>query len=119
MSTEQIDKLLTMIKELNGSDLHVSAGMPPKIRVHGHLRPVSKEPLTAEQTEALLLPMLDEKRQKQLAEKNDWPRLGLRNARGGSIPVQFFPSATWSGRSFSNDPGGNPSGFCTRCPYSH
>ena len=71
MSTEQIDKLLTMIKELNGSDLHVSAGMPPKIRVHGHLRPVSKEPLTAEQTEALLLPMLDEKRQKQLAEKND------------------------------------------------
>ena len=71
MSTEQIDKLLTMIKELNGSDLHVSAGMPPKIRVHGHLRPVSKEPLTAAQTDALLLPMLDEKRQKLLAEKND------------------------------------------------
>ena len=49
MSTEHIDKLLRMIKDLNGSDLHVSAGMPPKIRVHGHLRSVSKEPLTPQQ----------------------------------------------------------------------
>ncbi|MGE4619361.1 MAG: type IV pilus twitching motility protein PilT [Planctomycetota bacterium] len=71
MSTEHIEKLLKMIHDLDGSDLHISAGMPPKIRIHGHLRPVSKEPLTNSQVEALLLPVLDEKRRKLFAEKND------------------------------------------------
>ena len=51
MSTEPIEKLLKMIRDLDGSDLHISAGMPPKIRVHGHLRPVTKEPLTNEQVD--------------------------------------------------------------------
>lgn len=71
MSTEPIEKLLKMIRDLDGSDLHISAGMPPKIRVHGHLRPVTKEPLTNEQVEALLLPPLDDKRRETFAEKQD------------------------------------------------
>ena len=71
MSIEPIQKLLKMIRDLDGSDLHISSGMPPKIRVHGHLRPVSKEPLTNEQVEKLLLPLLDEIRRNTFAEKND------------------------------------------------
>ena len=45
--------------------------MPPKIRIHGHLRPINKEPLTNQQVEELLLPSLDEKRSAIFAEKND------------------------------------------------
>ena len=71
MSSEPIQKLLKMIRDLDGSDLHISSGMPPKIRVHGHLRPITKEPLTNDQVEKLLLPVLDEKRIATFAEKND------------------------------------------------
>jgi twitching motility protein PilT len=71
MSTEPIKKLLKMIRDLDGSDLHICSGMPPKIRVHGHLRPISKDPLTNAQVEALLLPVLDENRRTIFAEKND------------------------------------------------
>ena len=71
MSSEPIQKLLKMIRDLNGSDLHISSGMPPKIRVHGHLRPITKEPLTNDQVEKLLLPVLDEKRLATFTEKND------------------------------------------------
>lgn len=71
MSSEPIQKLLKMIRDLDGSDLHISSGMPPKIRVHGHLRPITKEPLTNDQVEKLLLPVLDEKRLATFAEKND------------------------------------------------
>ena len=71
MSVEALEKLLCKILEVEGSDLHISAGMPPKIRIHGHLRPITKEPLTNQQVEDLLLPSLDEKRSKIFAEKND------------------------------------------------
>ncbi|HIC21827.1 MAG TPA: type IV pili twitching motility protein PilT, partial [Planctomycetes bacterium] len=71
MSTEPIKKLLMMIRDLDGSDLHICSGMPPKIRVHGHLRPISKDPLTNAQVESLLLPVLDESRRKIFAEQND------------------------------------------------
>jgi len=71
MSSEPIQKLLKMIRDLDGSDLHISSGMPPKIRVHGHLRPITKEPLTNDQVEKLLLPVLDKKRIATFAEKND------------------------------------------------
>ena len=71
MANEQLEKLLRKIREVEGSDLHLSAGMPPKIRVHGHLRPISKELLTNKQVEDLLLPSLDENRRKIFDEKND------------------------------------------------
>ncbi len=71
MSVDQLEKLLCKIREVDGSDLHISSGMPPKIRVHGHLRAVSKEPLTNQQVEELLLPSLDEKRRKIFDEKQD------------------------------------------------
>lgn len=71
MSNPQIHRLLEMVKESGGSDLHISSGMTPKIRVHGRLRPVRQEPLSAEQCENLLLEILDERRTEALRERND------------------------------------------------
>lgn len=71
MSNPQIHRLLEMVKESGGSDLHISSGMTPKIRVHGRLRPVRQEPLSAEQCENLLLEILDERRIEALRERND------------------------------------------------
>ena len=40
---------LTTMVEMRGSDLHLSAGAPPTVRVDGHLRPIPETlPLTAE-----------------------------------------------------------------------
>ena len=38
MSTMQIDRLLDSIVTLGASDLHISTGRPPTIRLHGSLK---------------------------------------------------------------------------------
>ncbi|HIA27211.1 MAG TPA: PilT/PilU family type 4a pilus ATPase [Planctomycetes bacterium] len=71
MGTLKIDRYLEKIIEIDGSDLHVSSGMPPKIRVHGELREISKKPFNNEQVEALLLPALDDRRRAMFEERKD------------------------------------------------
>ncbi|MEL7297548.1 MAG: type IV pilus twitching motility protein PilT [Pseudomonadota bacterium] len=51
MSTEQtapktIDQYLLEVTRSNGSDLHLMAGDPPRMRVHGSLKEISGKPLT-------------------------------------------------------------------------
>ena len=36
----RLDDLLRVLKTEGGSDLHLAAGLEPRIRVHGELRPV-------------------------------------------------------------------------------
>lgn len=71
MSTPKIHKLLEMVKESGGSDLHISSGMTPKIRVHGRLRPVSQTEYDNEQVEELLLEVLDDRRREAFFERSD------------------------------------------------
>ncbi|MCI0651328.1 MAG: type IV pilus twitching motility protein PilT [Planctomycetes bacterium] len=66
-----IDRYLQMVKESSGSDLHISAGVVPKIRVHGKLRPLKQPPMTASQMQDLLLEPLDERRKKRYLERHD------------------------------------------------
>jgi twitching motility protein PilT len=40
----EIDALLRYLKEQKGSDLHLVAGLEPRIRVHGHLEPIEGRP---------------------------------------------------------------------------
>lgn len=37
---------LRLAREIRASDLHLSAGQPPRVRVHGRLRPLRSEPLS-------------------------------------------------------------------------
>lgn len=61
--------LLTVIKE-DASDLHLSVGRPPSIRVAGGLIPLIKEPLlTPELTEGLIMEMLDDS-EKEILKKD-------------------------------------------------
>lgn len=46
-------ELLEAMAERNASDLHITAGAPPTLRVHGHLAKLNFPPLTPEQTKAL------------------------------------------------------------------
>jgi twitching motility protein PilT len=54
-----IHDILMQLVELEGSDVHIVAGTPPILRVHGDLLPVEGAPvLTSKQTEALILPLM-------------------------------------------------------------
>jgi twitching motility protein PilU len=48
------DKLLKIVVDQSASDLFVTAGMPPSIKVNGRLSPMSRTPLTPEQTAELV-----------------------------------------------------------------
>lgn len=44
MDRSDLDRLLHILAELDGSDLHVKAGAPPRVRVDGALRTLEDEP---------------------------------------------------------------------------
>ena len=50
----QIDRWLTSMVSQKGSDLHLAAGRPPLLRLHGELLPIEREPLQPAALRALL-----------------------------------------------------------------
>jgi len=64
-----IQELLHFTSEAGASDLHVSAGSFPMIRVHGQMRPLNLPKCTQEDLEYLLQGVLSESQQSILKEK--------------------------------------------------
>lgn len=54
-----MDELLALMVRQGGSDLHISVGSPPRIRVHGLLLPVESEDLAADDTRRLATSVLN------------------------------------------------------------
>jgi len=68
---ELTDLILTTIKE-GASDLHLSVGRHPTIRVTGSLIPLVKKPvLSPEDTEGLIFAMLEEKKRKEFLQEKE------------------------------------------------
>jgi twitching motility protein PilT len=68
--TFSIDDLLEQMVARGASDLHVTVGTPPAIRLRGHLERIDGvESLTAEDTQLLLYRVLNSEQQKQLEIK--------------------------------------------------
>jgi twitching motility protein PilT len=57
----EINSYLQALLERQGSDLHLIAGLPPRMRVHGNLKIFEDDPLPAEQVERLLGAIMPEK----------------------------------------------------------
>lgn len=53
-----VKKLLAAMKRLGASDLHVKVGLPPVYRIAGDLRPIDSEPISEEEADHLLDPLL-------------------------------------------------------------
>jgi len=56
----QIDQFLRVLAEQNGSDLHLTTGAPPMMRLHGHLQPFKFRELQAKDMETLIYEIMDE-----------------------------------------------------------
>jgi twitching motility protein PilT len=68
MSTMQIDRLLDSIVTLGASDLHISTGRPPTIRLHGSLKSLATKTIEPDDATALMKSITPEKNQAELAE---------------------------------------------------
>ena len=62
----QVDVLLTHLRDCGGSDLHLAAGLPPRIRIHGKLEEI--DGWSTLDDDALRAP-----------SKHPWPCLAQRN----------------------------------------
>jgi twitching motility protein PilT len=53
----RVDAYLRELKEKGGSDLHITAGRPPLLRLHGELEPIRPQPLTQDEILGMILEM--------------------------------------------------------------
>src|SRR5437016_4233495 len=63
----KIDALLRELVDREASDLHLKAGKPPIMRIHGELHRVHEHTMTVEEHNTLLLSILNEERREKLA----------------------------------------------------
>lgn len=63
-----IEDLMEQVVASGGSDLHLSAGLPPYIRISGKLTPTEYEPMTPEQCQRLIFSMLNNTQRKHLEQ---------------------------------------------------
>jgi twitching motility protein PilT len=68
MSTIQIDRLLETVVRQGASDLHLSEGRPPTIRLHGKLRDLATKKLDKDDLVTLMKSITGEKNQQEVAE---------------------------------------------------
>ena len=64
-----IDELFKLMVEQGASDLHVTSGAPPYLRVHGNMVPLNYKELSSQDVQGLLFEILSEKQKKQFVEK--------------------------------------------------
>ncbi len=63
-----LEQLLTALAEKQGSDLFITAGWPPSIKIDGTIYPAAKQPLSADQARGMVYEIMNER---QLAEFED------------------------------------------------
>ena len=55
----RIDEILKLVMEQGASDLHLTTGSPPMVRLHGDLVPIPYEPMSKEVLQLLLFEIMD------------------------------------------------------------
>lgn len=66
-----IKKLLAAMSRLDASDLHIKVGIPPTYRIGGTLRPIEADPVSEEEADHLLDPLLTEFQKNRFEETGD------------------------------------------------
>lgn len=69
MATIHIDRLLETVVKQGASDLHLTVGRPPVVRLHGHMRSLETKVLDPTDTIALMKAITPERNQQELQEE--------------------------------------------------
>ncbi|GAA5315080.1 MAG: type IV pilus ATPase PilU [Candidatus Pelagadaptatus aseana] len=65
------EKLLKLMVEKGASDLFITAGVPPSMKVHGKVVPVTTTPLSPEKARETVLNVMNEKQRKEFLDKKE------------------------------------------------
>ena len=69
MASIQMERLLETCIKRGASDLHLSVGRPPTLRLHGRLRPLETKVLEPEDTISLMKAITPDRCQQELQEQ--------------------------------------------------
>ena len=67
----EITELLAFTMQSKGSDLHLSSGVPPLIRISGDLRPLKMDPLTGDDVKVMLYSIMTEEQRAEYEQERD------------------------------------------------
>jgi len=68
---EIVFSLLRNLRKQNGSDLFITTGFPPAIKVDGAISPTGQVPLTDEQAKIMVNAIMNERQQREFQETNE------------------------------------------------
>ncbi len=66
-----LHELLKEMIDKGASDLHITTGIPPMIRLHGHLAPVGSQPLAPAETKAMAYSILTDAQKQKFEEQKE------------------------------------------------
>ena len=67
----EFEDLLKVLVQKGGSDLFITAGVPPSMKLHGKMVPITKTPLTPDVTRDIVLGVMTEKQRKDFLESKE------------------------------------------------
>ena len=66
-----LHELLKEMIDKGASDLHITTGIPPMIRLHGHLTPVGSQPLAPNETKSMAYSILTDVQKQKFEEQKE------------------------------------------------
>ena len=63
----EFEKLLRLMIEKGGSDMFITAGVPPSMKLNGRMVPIGKMPLSPEQTREMVVSIMNENQRREFA----------------------------------------------------
>ena len=67
----EFEELLKIMVQKGGSDLFITAGVPPSMKIHGKVVPVTKTALTPDMTRDIVFGVMTEKQRKEFIESKE------------------------------------------------
>jgi twitching motility protein PilU len=67
----EFEKLLRLLVEKGASDLFITAGVPPSMKVNGKLVPITKTPMSPEQTRETVFSVMNEQQRQDFARQHE------------------------------------------------
>jgi twitching motility protein PilT len=89
MATVNIDRLLQAVISMGGSDIHITVGRPPVLRIDGRLRPLETKVLEPDDSFALMKSITPERNQQELQEEGGTD-FGFAYGEQGRFRVSVF-----------------------------
>jgi twitching motility protein PilU len=91
-----IDKMLKIMSDRGASDLFITAGVPPSIKLNGKMTPISTQSLSPDQARELVLGVMNEGQRREFAERREC-NFAI-SARGvGRFRVSAFQQRNFAG----------------------